>query len=296
MIKYALAALALKIFSLSKPLKMAYRKIGNTLGEQTRKKANIDIYLQRGNLFISLCQKYDVIKEHDKLLEIGTGWIHWYSIYLSLFYNVNITMMDVWDNRQLGALKAAFVKLNETAKDPLAAEYFRKIDLVANAHSFDELYSELNLDYVIDNSSLSRFPSNSFDFIFSFHVLEHVPREHTKELAGNIYRILKPGGFSIHQIGIDDHLSHYDKSMSSMNYLRYSDTTWKTFFENDVQYFNRLLMADWLDVFSQEGFLLKEKISEFSNIDSLRIHPKYRRYGKEDLSCSNLTIVHKKQK
>ena len=81
-----------------------------------------------------------------------------------------------------------------------------------------------------------------------------------------------------------------------MNYLRYSDTTWKIFFQNEVQYFNRLLMSDWLDIFDQEGFVLMEKIPKFVNIDSLQIHSKYQRYTKEDLSCVNLTIVHKKLK
>ncbi len=293
MFKYGIAALALKIFSLNNPLRMAYRKIGNVVGEKTRKKANIDTYLQRSNLFISLCKKYDAIQEDDKLLEIGTGWIHWYAIYLSLFYNVKITMMDVWDNRQFGALKAAFSKLGEASHCTIE-EHSRKMSLVANAENFDVLYRDLNLDYIIDESSLGRFPNHSFDFIFSFHVLEHVPRERTSELVSNIFRILKPGGFSIHQIGIDDHLSHYDKSMSAMNYLRYSDMIWKIFFENEVQYFNRLLMADWLEIFDQKGFLLQEKLCEFTDISSLRIHSKYIDYSKDDLSCSNLTIVHKK--
>jgi hypothetical protein len=66
------------------------------------------------------------------------------------------------------------------------------------------------------------------------------------------------------------------------------------FFENEVQYFNRLLMADWLEIFSQEGFVFMEKIAGCTNIDSLRIHPQYRGYTREDLSCTNLTIVHRK--
>ena len=76
-----------------------------------------------------------------------------------------------------------------------------------------------------------------------------------------------------------------------MNYLRYSDTTWKIFFENEVQYFNRLLMADWLNIFGQVGFVLMEKIPNITNINSLKIHPKYQQYTKEDLSCSNFNKI-----
>lgn len=204
-------------------------------------------------------------------------------------------MMDVWDNRQLAALKASFSKLNERSEDFEKQNCMLDIDLIANVNSFDELYERLNLNYVIkDKGSLSQFPSNFINFIFSFHVLEHVRKEWTKELVNNIYRMLKPGGFSIHQIGIEDHLIKYDKRELSMSYLRYSDTAWKIFFENEVQYINRLLMADWLDIFVLEGFILAEKIPEFTNIDSLKIHSKYQRYTKEDLSCNNLTIVLKK--
>ncbi len=297
MIKYSLAALALKLFSLNNLSKKAYRKIGNTFGAKKRKQSDIDLYIERGNLLLDLYEKYHAVNENDTLLEIGTGWIHWYSLYTRLFYNVNITMMDVWDNRQFEALKASFLKLKELPDDLSSRKYSSAIDLILNADSFEELYESLDLSYIIDNEgSLSQFQANTFDVVFSFHVLEHVPKEKTDDLVNNIYRVLKPGGFSIHQIGIDDHISHYDKKESMMNYLRYSDTTWKIFFQNDVQYFNRLLMSDWINIFTQQGFIFKEKIPAYTNIDSLKIHPQYQRYSKEDLSCAILTVVHQKPK
>ena len=105
---------------------------------------------------------------------------------------------------------------------------------------------------------------------------------------------MKPGGYSIHQIGLGDHLSHYDKKESPKNYLRYSDRTWKTFFENDVQYFNRLQVPDWLGLFDEAGFSLLEKITASHSIESIRIDPKYEEYEKDDLECTRLTIIHRK--
>ena len=46
-----------------------------------------------------------------------------------------------------------------------------------------------------------------------------------------MYRSLKPGGYSIHQIGIDDHLTHFDSSQSPKKYISYSDNVWKLLFE-----------------------------------------------------------------
>jgi cyclopropane fatty-acyl-phospholipid synthase-like methyltransferase len=283
MIKYTLAALTLKLFSLN--------------GITKKKNINIDPYLRSGKLLRNLCEKYSAVKEGDELLEIGTGWLHWYSIYLRLFFKVRITMLDIWDNRQLTALKTAFRKLNEIS-DKNKIEYDRfieDVDTIGDVKNFGELYSRYDLSYTLEEKgSLDKFPDSSFDFIFSFHVLEHVPKENTKDLVKNLYRTLKPGAYSVHQIGIDDHLSHLDKRESLKNYLRYSDSTWKRYFENEVQYFNRLQMSDWLDLFRQAGFVLKEKIIESKKIDSLKIAPKYQHYSKEDLECIILTIVQKK--
>jgi len=297
MLRYFLAATALKMFSANSTSKALYRRIGNVLGQEMRKRESIDTRIRRGNLLVDLCNKYSAVNEGDKLLEIGTGWIHWYSIYLRLYYDVSITMLDVWNNRQFIALKSAFSKLEASMKTD-HTHYHRIVKLLQKilaTKSFEELYIMLGLQYIIEKTGdLSQFPDNSFSYVFSFHVLEHILQDNVSKEVRDIYRILKPGGYSIHQIGIDDHLSHYDKNESPKNYLRYSDKTWKMLFENEVQYFNRLQMFDWLSLFDKEGFCLLEKITESCDIESLRIDQKYKYYKKEDLACTTLTIVHRK--
>ena len=79
-------------------------------------------------------------------------------------------------------------------------------------------------------------------------------------------------------------------------YLSFSDKTWKKYFENDVQYFNRIQASNWLKMFKENGFILETKIVERTNIDLLDIDKKYSEYEKEDLECTVLTIVHRKPK
>jgi SAM-dependent methyltransferase len=296
-VRYVLAALALKAFSTNATTKALYRKIGNMLGQERRKKGNIDHYVRRGNLVNDLCDKYGAIKTGDRVFELGTGWVHWHSVYLRLHYDVSITMFDVWDNRQFEAFKALFSTLRSSIEsghghDDRVTNLLQRILAV---ESFEELYTLLNLQYVVESEGhLDQFPGSMYDCVFSMHVLEHVRQADANQVAKEIHRILKPGGCSIHQIGIDDHLAHYDRKVSRKNYLRYSDRTWKLLFENDVQYINRLQMSDWLGIFDKAGFSLLEAIPEAHSFELLGIDPKYEKYEKEDLDCTCLTIVHRK--
>lgn len=49
------------------------------------------------------------------------------------------------------------------------------------------------------------FADNSFDFVVSSDVLGHVPFEDKDKVLGEIYRILKPGGLTLHYIEADSH-------------------------------------------------------------------------------------------
>lgn len=275
--------------------------MGNTVGQRRRIKCHpSDIMFARGKYLVDLCQKYNAIEDGDTTLEIGTGQTHLFTMFLHLFFDTKTTMVDVWDNRQLGSLKAIMASIDKK----LTPDMFnykrakRKIETIRSVSNFDELYKNFNLDYYLDREgSLKMLPENHFNVVYSMHVLEHVHKDWVDQEIKDIYRILKPGGYSIHQIGIDDHLAHYDRPhVSSKNYLRYSDSIWKIFFENDVQYFNRLQMSDWLRLFEKHSLDLIEKFVETCDIDNLKIHNKYRGYSKEDLSCTILTIVHRKGK
>ncbi len=40
---------------------------------------------------------------------------------------------------------------------------------------------------------------------------------------------------------------------------RYAEKVWKRYFENDVQYFNRVQRPEWLEMFQQAGFEMVEE-------------------------------------
>lgn len=113
--------------------------------------------------------------------------------------------------------------------------------MILSADSFDTLYQQLGFQYVIDSTeTLRQFHEKAFDVVISAGVLEHIDKCIFPAFISDFYRLLKPGGYSIHLINIADHLYAYDTSVSRKEYLRFSNTFWKLFFENKVQYFNKV--------------------------------------------------------
>jgi hypothetical protein len=169
------------------------------------------------------------------------------------------------------------------------------LDTALRAPSFDVLYGRLGLRYTVDpHGDLGGFPDHAFDLVFSVDVLEHVPAERARGVQGDLSRILNPGGFSIHEFGIDDPLAVYDHRRSEKEYLRFSDATWRRRFENTVQYFNRVQMSDWLASFESAGFLARQRRIESCDISGLDIDPQFARYPLADLACTRLICVHQK--
>jgi SAM-dependent methyltransferase len=294
-LKYFSMAFLLKIFSINNFTSLIYRRICNLISPLTKKNLNIDSWKLRGDLLISILEKYNCLKKNDKVFETGTGWFHFYSIYTRIFYDVSITMFDIWDNRQWSVFKSNFKKLDlYNYSESKKGSVTKFIKLLNHSESYDELYKKLNLKYLINpNGSIYNIESDSYNLVISFHVLEHIPPEYIEDVINDFYRILKPGSYCIHQIGCDDHLAH-GTNLSSKNYLKYSPKIWSRFFENKVQFTNRLQMKDFIDLFLNTGFKIIEKRPEYTNITQLSINKYFSEYSKEDLECSQLTVVFQK--
>ncbi len=302
MIKYVMTAAALKSFSFSPQTKRMYRLLGNIVNQRTRIREGLNTYyLDRAKRILELCERHHAIEKGDRLLEVGTGYVHWESMIIRLFYDIQITMFDVWDNRYFRAFKKYFKQLDEIIDREMDLETMQSEQIhdmlrsLLKASSFEEIYDLLELQYVINPSgTLKDFQNESFAAIFSCDVLEHVDRSILRQYIQDSHRLLKPGGYSIHKIDITDHLYYYDTSVSLKNYLRYSNKAWRQFFENDVQYINKVQRSDWLDLFHKAGFELVEEESIYADIGTTEVDRDYKNLSKQDLECVTLTIVHRK--
>ena len=302
MIKYLLVAASLKLFSSCPQTRELYRFLGNAIGSRARaRKGPSRSRLDRVRELLEFVERYDAIRDGHSVLELGTGWLHWESIVLRLFCDVNITLFDVWDNRSLDTLKRWFGALDrviDAELDLAPAQHERVHALlsgITGVSTFDDLYNLLGFRYVIEPSgSLAGFQDESFDAIYSYNVLEHVTVDTLPGYMRDLCRLLRPGGYSIHTIDVSDHLHHYDRSVSQKNYLRYSDAVWKRWFENRVQYFNRVHRSDWLSLFDAVGFRLVEDESLSTDLGTLKVNEEYGELDRRDLECVSFRVVHRK--
>lgn len=302
MLRYHLAAFTLKVFSCCQPARDLYRGLGNRLGGHKRTIGTMPAYyLDRAERNISWCNKYGPLQPDDLILELGTGWVHWEAITLRLFFDFKAVLYDVWDNRQLSALKS-FVRQLELhfGRDGFlqGCDFNRArklIKQIEGVETFDELYRLLGFRYVLDPSGLMEsLPQSAFRMAISAGVMEHIQAAGTPQFVSNMASLLAPEGLGIHSIAIMDHLAFYDPAASPKQYLAYSDRTWKACFENQVQYFNRIQRSDWLRMFSQAGLVVLEERCARVDVGGLSVHAQYEGMSKEDIECTNLVVVVRK--
>lgn len=302
MLKYVAAAQALRLFSLNGWTKAAYRKLGNYAGSRSRASGIPPHYIMRADANLRAIEKIGAVFDGARLLELGTGWVHWEALYTRLFYEVHSELFDVWDNRQLAGLMRYANELGEKIDElPQRSIKARQratqlLDDLQHCNNMQEIYRILQFNYRVEpQGSLHSYDNDTFDLVISSDVLEHVPRHSTPALTSELYRVLKPGGVAAQQIVLTDHLGIYDKKVHPKNYLRYNDTTWKLLFNNDVQYINRLQRPEWISLFQKAGFELDNvEVVSRTEVSGLQVSDRFRSFTNDDLEVTVLRILARK--
>jgi SAM-dependent methyltransferase len=303
MIKYVSIAALLKCFSSTQFTRSVYRRLGNYVGNRRRGTGGMpNYYLDRLKWILRLQNQLGIIKKGDRILELGTGWLHWEALTLRLFYDIEAVLFDVWDNRQLGGLQNYMRQLapvlgNGFNLTQLQIERARSlINQILAARSFDSLYELLGFSYVVESSGdMSEFSVNEFDLVVSGGVLEHVKRTAIPGLVEQMHRVLKPGGWAVHSIDTADHLEHYDRSVSPKFYLCLSEVAWKGLCENEVQYINRVQRGEWLELFDRHGFDVVDEECRRVDINELKIAKRFAHMARSDLECTVLRFAFRRR-
>jgi len=179
----------------------------------------------------------------------------------------------------LGAKRTITVDVNPYLKGELVRETLEYID--ANQNDVTALFGELlqhkrmadllqfhrrgaftlrglldlcSIEYIEPgDASRTGLPPRSIDFHTSYTVFEHIPPAVLAQILEEGNRIIRDDGLFVHMIDYSDHFSHSDTSISSINFLQYSDEEWAGYAGNRYMYMNRLRHDDVLALFQSAG-------------------------------------------
>lgn len=136
-------------------------------------------------------------------------------------------------------------------------------------------------------------PAGSIDCAVSVETLEHIPKNDIVAILKELRRIMRPDGLVLMQIDYSDHFKGFDPSISSFNFLTYSEEQWAPF-QSRFQYVNRLRHSEYLQLFREAGFeLLSDQPDRRPPEQDIlqRLAPCFRGFSEEDLFTLGSLIV-----
>jgi len=137
---------------------------------------------------------------------------------------------------------------------------------------------------------------NVVDFISTTTTLEHIPEKDLRLIEKENFRILKKGGIVSEMIDLQDHYSHFDKSINIYNYLIFSDKQFRLF-NSGVLFQNRLRYPEYIRIFEESEFEIVMDVHEKPDMEKIQllkrmnIHPMFSNFATEELGIYFMRIV-----
>jgi SAM-dependent methyltransferase len=243
--------------------------------------------------------RLDLDPAGSRVLEIGTGWLPTFPLSLALAGFRQIYTVDLYPHLREGAIRRTLEALGKHLDDPAFTLFASRERVQQN---FDKLWRSSAIFPAADitykapcNASSTQWPSGSMDLITSNNVFEHVPMPALIALFDEAKRLLRPGGHVLHCVNCGDHYAYADKSITQVNYLRFSEREWERW-NNSFQYQNRLRPIDFIKVAESGGFRIES--AEFrpneaclAELQKIVIAPEFSRYSKDQLASTSLTLI-----
>jgi SAM-dependent methyltransferase len=230
--------------------------------------------------------------------------VHWEAVVLRLFHDVEITLYDVCDNRLFSAFRCYVEQLDDHL-DTLGAELGfgagrvwrarERLRAARAAESFEDLYDALHMRYVVDpEGMLDGLPNDHYALVVSADVLEHVDAATLPDYLSRTASLLRPGGYSLHQIDLVDHFHYFDPSCSPKHFYRYDENTWRRRWDSTVQYVNRVQRPDWLDLFERTGLELVREDHVSAPMGEIPRTGPFRGLSRQDVDCQQTILLHRR--
>ena len=244
----------------------------------------------------------------QRVLEIGTGWRLNSPLALWLM-GAEVVTVDLFPllKPQL-VLEDISVLLREKARvqallEPYGfrEERWEMLERVGASGSLDPQLTGLpGLRYLApqDAAQMSEYPDASFYGVFSFNVLEHIPKADLQGIFREALRLAHPDGLSVQLVDHSDHFAAVESNLSSVHFLRYTPTLWRLLGGNRLAFCNRLRSSEVGDIFRHCGFdlLEVEPNVDYAALEGIRsgrepLWGHFARMDPEDVATANTWYV-----
>lgn len=209
------------------------------------------------------------------LVEIGTGW---YPTLPLCCYLAGAARVETFDlNRhlkpdltvacavELGRQIDRLARASGCSSGSIAAKQRALVAALERGAELDEATGGVVRYRAPGDASATGLSAGTVDLVFSNSVLEHIPREGIAGCFAEARRILAPTGVIFHAVNCGDHYAATDRSITELNYLRYSDRAWRRW-NNRFLYQNRLRAIDFIELARDAGFAIE--------LENAQVHPR----------------------
>lgn len=252
--------------------------------------------------------KFDL--QGQTVMEVGTGWLPVLPLCFALGGARRVHTFDL--NRHLkrsavpgvlrrlgghlGALAEACGQSEKDVRERHALLSAAGLDQGKSKDAGTRILDLAGIDYRAPaDATRTGLADQSVSLVYSNSVLEHVGATVLSPMMAETKRLLTPHGLALHSVNCGDHYAYFDRSITPLNYLRFTDSQWQRW-NNDLLFQNRLRASDFPAAARQNGLNVVHQIQTerkdlLAKIPADQIAPEFRHYETSDLSCTSITFA-----
>ena len=141
----------------------------------------------------------------------------------------------------------------------------------------------------------------SIDYHVSNDTFEHIPPDALRQILVEGWRKVKDDGLFVHMVDFSDHFAHSDPTISTVNFLQFSEEQWRKYAGNRYMYHNRLRIDELVEMLKAAGL---EVISQKVKVDpeavrqleaGLTLDRRFAGKRKEVNAASNALVIARKE-
>lgn len=264
---------------------------------------SIDRKVQQAHTLLKTLQTAGEQIAGKQTMEIGTGWVPIIPLYLWLHGQESCHSYDINPLLRLSLTQKAVEQLHayslSSRLHPLPERQKQLQQLCQQKVTLARLQKICQFSYHSPaDAGATTLPSSSVDVVYSNTVLEHISPPDIERVFLEAHRLLRLGGYMLHQIDLSDHFSHSDPRLSPINFLQFSAQQF-SHYNNSFLYQNRWREPQFREIFLKHRFKIRywEAITSakaVASIPHLKLAREFANLSPEQLSITGIRVLAQK--